>query len=98
MLQGSYVSHCSTKMEESVWRSGHTGLPGLPGTQSGLFQGVDLESQADLGLQFGEEEFGSLGKDQLENFSKTKRPSVSKKIPSLKRSSARPQRLNPTAP
>ena len=55
-------------MEESVWRSGHTGLTGLPGTQSGLFQGVDMESQADLGLQFGEEEFGSLGKDQLKNF------------------------------
>ena len=67
MCQGSYVSHCSTKLEESVWRSGH-GTAAFPATQSGLFPGLDPQSQADLGLQFGEEEFGSFGKEQLQSF------------------------------
>ena len=66
-VQGSYLSHCSSKVEESVWRSGH-GTGHLATSQSGLFPGLDPQSQADLGLQFGEEEFGSLGKAQLENF------------------------------
>ena len=66
-MQGSYLSHCSSKVEESVWRSGH-GTGHLATSQSGLFPGLDPQSQADLGQQFGEEEFGSLGKAQLENF------------------------------
>ena len=74
-------------MEESVWRSGHTGLPD---TQSGLFQGVDMESQADLGLQFGEEEFGSLGKDQLQNFFENEEAECLKENPFIEEEQCEP--------
>ena len=40
-----------------------TGDSGSP-----MFPGLDVETQAVLGQEFGDHEFGTLGKDQLESF------------------------------
>ena len=53
-------------MEESIFRSGY--IAQTSGTQSHIFQGFDPESQAELGAEFGDNEFGSLGKEQLKDF------------------------------
>ena len=65
-LKGSYVSQCSTNMEESIFRSGFIGQ--VSGASSNIFKELDAESQAELGVEFGDNEFGSMGKEQLQSF------------------------------
>jgi len=65
-IQGSYVSQCSTNMEESIFRSGFIGQ--VSGASSNIFKELDAESQAELGVEFGDNEFGSMGKEQLQSF------------------------------
>jgi len=63
--QGSFASHHTTNnMQDSMF---HTGFPAQQ-TTSDVFQGFDLAAQAELGDQFGDQEFGSLGKEQLKCF------------------------------
>ena len=60
------MSQCSTNMEESIFRSGFIGQ--VSGAQSNIFKELDAESQAELGVEFGDNEFGTMGKEQLQNF------------------------------
>ena len=62
-MQGSYVSDGSASMEESIFRSGYIGQEK---GQSNMFAGFDVEGQSDL--EFGDQEFGSVGKEQLMSF------------------------------
>ena len=64
-IQGSYVSQCSANMEESIFKSGYIGQEK---GQSNMFAGFDVEGQSDLGQEFGDHEFGSVGKEQLMSF------------------------------
>ena len=52
-------------MEESIFRSGYIGQdPGPPN----IFAGFDVEAQSDLGQKFGDDEFGSVDREQLMSF------------------------------
>ena len=62
-MQGSYVSDGSANMEESIFRSGYIGQEK---GQSNMFAGFDVEGQSDL--EFEDQEFGSVGKEQLMSF------------------------------
>ena len=57
-------------MEESIFRSGYNGQEG---SKSNIFQGLlqsgfDPEVQTELGVEFGDNEFGSMGKEDLKHF------------------------------
>ena len=52
-------------MEESIFRSGYIGQEK---GQSNMFAGFDVEGQSDLGEEFGDQEFGNVGKEQLMSF------------------------------
>ena len=64
------MSQCSGNMEESIFRSGYNGQEG---SKSNIFHGLlqsgfDPEVQTELGVEFGDNEFGSMGKEDLKHF------------------------------